>query len=159
MIKLSTYMKPLDVDSVIALDEPFNINGITYKLYKNSGSYRYALIKGLTVIGVINPSGAYPTFRDIYKYLALDVPAKRTLSAGDIIFNGILEDYNIISNVNNHEYFIVSLANGNRWHEPDTAEDIYNITNEEIKETLGSSYDKFSYVGRAKDCIVVKPCW
>lgn len=155
MIKLSTYMKPLDVDSIVTLDTEFTINGNKYKLYRNVWSHEYALLTGVTIVGMIKPKGVSPTFRDIYEYLSVSIPA---LSIGDILYNHTLYEYSIISKVDNNSFNIISLDSGNRWSVAHNARDIYAITYDEFSDMVDGDIDRFSYVGKFNDVFVVKSC-
>ena len=155
MIKLSKYMNPLDVDSIVRLDTEFTINGNKYKLYRNSGSDTYALLTGVIIIGMINPKGVSLTFRDIYEYLSISIPEKSTLSIGDILYNHSLNEYTIISKVDSNSFNITGLDDGNRWSVAHTTRDIYAITYDEFSDMVGD-IDRFSYVGKFNDVFMVR---
>ena len=156
MIKLSKYMNPLDVDSIVRLDTEFTINGNKYKLYKNSGSHTYALLTGVKIIGMINPKDVCPTFRDIYEYLSIRIPEKGTLSIGDILYDHSLHEYAIISKADNNSFNITTLNDGNRWSDMHKTRDIYAITYYEFSDMVYGDIDRFSYIGKFDDVFAVK---
>lgn len=155
MIKLSEYMQCVDVDAIVPLNTPIDILGKLHIINKWYNKFTYTVVVEGIIIHEIITCGRDLTYGMLYNVLKIK-SEKHTLSIGDILYNKNLNEYSIISKVDNNSFNIISLDNGNRWSVAHTTRDVCAITYDEFSDMVDGNIDMFSYVGKFNDVFVVK---
>ena len=136
---------------------PFNIDGGTYKIIKHYGANIYSVVHAELILGSFAPSDDHPTFRDVYKFLNKNIPKRKYLRIGDILYDDVMKKYYIIARLHDDRINLISLHNGNSFSEPVRVNDFNAITFNEICDAIHYyNLKDFNYVGCAKDVLKVK---